>query len=151
VTDITVVKLNYRGEEVWRWRGRALRETAAQVTLEAFFDLPDTHHHGLQFCQGDRMVETYFMSRWYNIFEVYEGRNGAIRGWYCNIAHPAVRVGDTVQFTDLALDLLVFPDGRQVVLDEEEFRALPIDERLRAQARAALEELQAYFGQQFSQ
>ncbi|MCI0521374.1 MAG: DUF402 domain-containing protein [Chloroflexi bacterium] len=150
MTDITVIKLDYRGEEVWRWHGQALVEAADHVTIEAFFNLPDTHHHGLQFCHGDRMIETYFTDRWYNIFEVQAGKDGALRGWYCNIAHPATRMGDTIQFKDLALDLIVFPDGRQLVLDEDDFAALPLEERLRARAKAALAELQALFRQRLA-
>ena len=42
---------------------------------------------------------------------------------------------------DLALDLLVFPDGRQLVLDEDEFEALQPDAALRAAAQSALDEL----------
>jgi hypothetical protein len=45
----------------------------------------------------------------------------------------------------LALDLLVFPDGRQIVLDEDEFNALPLSEAERQSALAALAELQALF------
>ena len=33
-----------------------------------------------------------------------------------------------IRYVDLALDLLVFPDGRQLVLDEDEFEALHPEE-----------------------
>jgi hypothetical protein len=45
----------------------------------------------------------------------------------------------------LALDLLVFPDGRQMVLDEDEFAELSISAEKRAKARAALAELRTLF------
>jgi hypothetical protein len=41
--------------------------------------------------------------------------------------------------------LLVYPDGRQLVLDEDEFAELELSEADQQQARRALGELQALF------
>jgi len=43
------------------------------------------------------------------------------------------------------LDLLVYPDGRQSILDREEFRALRIDGHERRMALEGLAELQNIF------
>ena len=48
---------------------------------------------------------------------------------------------------DLALDLWVAPDGRTLVLDEEEFAALPLRPMEREAARRALAELQRLVAQ----
>ncbi len=40
--------------------------------------------------------------------------------------------GDCLSYVDLALDLLVFPDGRQFVLDEDEFLKLDLSPADRA-------------------
>ena len=53
-------------------------------------------------------------------------RRRLLRGWYCNIGKPALLDGDCLSYVDLALDLLVFPDGRQFVLDEDEFLRLDL-------------------------
>jgi hypothetical protein len=45
----------------------------------------------------------------------------------------------------LALDLLVFPDGRQLVLDEGEFNALTLPTEIRENACNALKTLQFIF------
>ena len=66
-----------------------------------------------------------------------------LRGWYCNVGKPALLDGDCLSYVDLALDLLVFPDGRQVVLDEDEFLNLDLSPVDRQQALAALEELKS--------
>ncbi len=58
---------------------------------------------------------------------------------------PAEIESDSVSFVDLALDLLVFADGRQLVLDEDEFSALHLDEVRTMEARKAIAELQALF------
>ena len=47
-----------------------------------------------------------------------------------------------MSYVDLALDLLVYPDGRQLVLDEDEFQALSLDTATHVKAQAALNELQ---------
>jgi predicted RNA-binding protein associated with RNAse of E/G family len=48
-------------------------------------------------------------------------------------------------FNDLALDLLVFPDGRQIVLDEDEFYSLSLAPQVRQRALTTLGELQTRF------
>ena len=58
---------------------------------------------------------------------------------------PAEIRGDVLSYVDLALDLLVFPDGRQLVLDEDEFNNLDLNPTDKAQALAALAELQQQF------
>jgi len=74
--------------------------------------------------RGDRFLETYYAKYWYNIYEIRDKEDGNLKGWYCNVAYPAEISEELIAFSDLALDLVVYPDGRQVVLDEEEFQAL---------------------------
>jgi len=50
-----------------------------------------------------------------------------------------------VSYVDLALDLWVSADGRQTVLDEDEFEALRLDEELKAGALKGLDELKQLF------
>ena len=51
----------------------------------------------------------------------------------------------TVSYVDLALDLWVSIEGKQTVLDEDEFEALELNEELRTGARRGLEELKQLF------
>ncbi len=115
------------------------------MVLEAHFDREDMVFHGMPLYKGDRFIESYYTDRWYNVFEIHARDDDHLRGWYCNIACPAVIDGDAISYIDLALDLLVFPDGRQIVLDLEEFTALDLPDAQRASAWAALEHLQARF------
>lgn len=142
---LTVIKRNTQGQETWRYRGKPLHQDANQVVLEAFFDREDTIFHGMPLYKGDRFIETYYADRWYNVFEIHARDDDHLRGWYCNITCPAVIEEDIVSYIDLALDLLVFPDGRQIVLDLDEFDALDIPDSQRANAWTALEKLQARF------
>lgn len=138
---ITVHKLNLDGEETWRYTGKLLLRWQTGLLIEAFFDREDLPFHGLTFKRGDRFLEAYFTRRWYNVFEIYDRDEGALKGWYCNVSTPASLAGDDVRFVDLALDLLVFPDGRQLVLDEDEFERTNLDGKMRRVALAALDEL----------
>lgn len=142
---VTVIKRNPQGQETWRYQGTLLRREADCLVLEAFFERQDLWVEEMFLARGDRFVEIYYTNRWYNIFEIYSGEDGGLRGWYCNITCPAEIDGNTISYVDLALDLLVFPNGRQVVLDEDEFANLELSPELRAQARAALAELQQVF------
>ncbi len=141
----TIIKRNTAGQETWRYRGRLIHQDDQSVTLEAFFDREDLDLHGLPLKKGDRFIEVYYTQHWYNIFEIHAHEDDHMRGWYCNIAQPAQITGDTISYIDLALDLLVFADGRQMVLDEDEFAELDLSEELRNQARTALLELQTSF------
>ena len=145
---ITVIKRNDRGQETWRYQGRRLEQADGRLVLEAFFDREEMWLQGTLLSKGDRFIETYFTDRWYNIFEIHARDDDSLRGWYCNISRPAEIEGDTISWVDLALDLLVFPDRRQVVLDEDEFARLEISSQERRQAQAALVELQAIFRKQ---
>jgi len=64
-----------------------------------------------------------------------------IKGWYCNLTRPARITADAVYAEDLALDLMVYPDGRFRVLDEDEFAALKLKPAEREQALRGLESL----------
>jgi protein associated with RNAse G/E len=146
--ELTVIKQNEVGEETWRYSGVRLHQDSRSVILEAFFDREDFTFHGIFLGKGDRFVEIYFNDRWYNIFEIHAREDDHLRGWYCNIATPVNINQETISYRDLALDLLVYPDGQQLVLDEDEFLVRVTDPHLRNQARQALTELQEFFNSQ---
>lgn len=148
--SITVRKLNLAGQETWRYTGRVLERHAGRIVLEAEFNREDTPFHEIMLRSGDRFVETFYTDRWYNVFEIHDRDDHRLKGWYCNIGHPAVIEEETVTYIDLALDLLVYPDGRHLLLDEDEFTALALSPEVKQQARLALEELQASFTARFA-
>lgn len=146
--DFTVIKLDHAGEETWRYRGELIERGSHHILLEAQFDRHDTQVNGMLLAQGDRFLEIYYDNRWYNVFQIHDRTDNSLKGWYANIGMPAQIEDRVISYRDLALDLLVFPDGRQVILDEEEFSSLPITEEVREQAREALGELQRRFTQE---
>jgi predicted RNA-binding protein associated with RNAse of E/G family len=146
---IVVVKRNHVGQELMRYTGALLENGGDFVRLEARFDRADMPFQDTVFRLDDRFVETYYTARWYNIFEIHDRDDNHIKGWYCNLGRPMVwDAPGVISYIDLALDLWVSSDGRQTVLDEDEYEALGLDEPTRAQVQAALAELQALFAKQ---
>jgi len=52
-----------------------------------------------------------------------------------------------IDYVDLALDLLVYPDGRTLLLDEDEFEKLGLDKNEQEKALNAASELEEIFRQ----
>jgi predicted RNA-binding protein associated with RNAse of E/G family len=125
-----------------------LARRANELTLEAIFTHSARDLGYVRLGPGDRFVETYYTDRWYNVFAIYNAADGAFKGWYCNITRPAEITPESggalrVRAVDLALDYFRQPSGREFVLDEDEFAALPLSPGDVALARAALAELRA--------
>lgn len=145
VSEILVLKKNLAGDVTWQYTGRVLERKPDSITLEAFFNRADMPFLDILLKRGDRYIETYYSDRWYDIFEIYDRDTGQRKGWYCNVTRPAVITESAVEYVDLALDLWVSEDGRQTVLDEDEFMALDLTPPERDLARRALAELQQQF------
>ena len=142
---ITVLKKNLAGEVTWQYEGVILRREKNLVVLEALFNRPDIPFMDIVLKESDRFVETFYNDRWYNIFEIYDRDDGQIKGWYCNIGKPAVIEDGVVSYVDLALDLWVATDGKQTILDEDEFAELGLNEELQAGALNGLSDLKLLF------
>lgn len=143
--EVVVIKMDPARTEKWRYSGKVTGRENTRVEIEAYFNRDDLPFHGITFARGDRFLETYYSDRWYNIFEIHDWRDDHIKGWYCNITRPAEIDGSQIAYVDLALDLLVYPEGHMLVLDEDEFAALDLPEWERKQALGALEELKTRF------
>lgn len=142
---IEVQKKNLQGEITYQYEGVLLRRDENSITLEALFDREDMLFVDIVLKKGDRFVEHYYTDRWYNIFAVYDHDNGKLKGWYCNVGEPAVIEDSMVSYVDLALDLWVSANGKQTVLDEDEFEKLDLNEELSASALSGLNELKRLF------
>ncbi len=140
---ITINKLNLAGEVTWSYTGFVLQRDEHRLVLEARFNRPDTPFHDILLKQNDRFIETFYSDRWYNIFEIHDRDDDHFKGWYCNLAYPARLERDTVSYIDLALDLLVYPDGKQLILDEDEYALLPLSGSDQEKVHAARVELQS--------
>jgi protein associated with RNAse G/E len=147
--NITVIKQDPAGKELWHYSGKVLSRRSNYLILEAFFNREDMDVFGLKLLKGDRFIEKFFFDKYYNIFEIHDRDDDLLKGWYCNICTPAKEISARIFYQDLALDLIVFPDGRQIILDQDEFAALKLPTELKRSAQSALIELTNYFNQVF--
>ncbi len=140
-----VQKKNPAGAVTYAYEGVLMSRDENMITLEALFDRADMPFMDVVFKQGDRFVEYYYTDRWYNIFAIHDRDDGQIKGWYCNVGMPAVIEDGVVSYVDLALDLWISAEGKQTILDEDEFAALNLHDELSGSALKGLEELRILF------
>lgn len=142
---IRIQKKNLAGDVTYTYEGELLSRDEHSIILEALFDRADMPFVDTVLRTGDRFVEYYYNDRWYNIFEVHDRDDERIKGWYCNVCQPASFEDGIVSYVDLALDLWISSDGRQTVLDEDEFEGLNLDRELRVDALQGLQDLKQLF------
>ena len=147
MNDIQVVKRDHLGQEVFRYPGKVLTLDAGYLTLQAEFNYDIVQIEEITLKSGDMFIETYYFDRWYNIFEIHQGTSSLIKAYYCNIGYPAELDNGEVSYRDLALDLFVRPDGRETLLDMDEFEALELDTATRQHALEGLARLQAHMAE----
>ena len=143
--NIKIIKQDYLGRNVWEYSGNLLEQNENKIIILAYFDRADTLVDQLILKPGDKFIETYYLDKWYNIYEIQDQQNNLVKAWYCNISFPAEISEGILKYKDLELDLLVYPDGNQKVLDLDEFNALPLTHDVRALALQALSELEEIF------
>jgi hypothetical protein len=140
---VTLVKLRHPNVE---YPAVVSSDDGTHVVIQGTWSEEEARDLGfVRFEPGDVFTEHYWRDRWYSIKEV-RSEDGALKGWYCDVARP-VRVEDgRLVSEDLDLDLWVSADGQTILrLDEEDFAASGLSESDPAsagQARRALNELE---------
>ncbi len=141
---ITITKLDYRRAPRFSYPGDLVAADDDVAVARCVWSAPKPFAVGPFVLElGDVFIEYYYRSEWFNIFEIYNPA-GEFKGWYCNITEPAEIGEEAIRWCDLALDLLVLPDGAQMTLDEDEFEALRPDDATRARAAGALATLRRW-------
>src|ERR1700750_1007991 len=119
---ITIVKQNHLGKSVLEYPAEVRTRGETWVSIIAPFSGKKDRDLGyVVFRVGDTFIEWHYSDRWYNAFEVYDVDDGHLKGFYCNITRPAIITEESVRADDLALDVWVWPDGKTLLLDEDEF------------------------------
>lgn len=117
---ILVRKLNYEEKETWHWSGKLVERQDGVWVVDAIFNARPRDLGYMKLDTSDLFHEYYYDDRWFNVFQVFGG-DGALKGWYCNITKPARFSDSEIAFVDMVLDVFVYPDGRTLVLDQDEF------------------------------
>ena len=118
--QITINSRKYDGSVRRCWQGCLVSERPDLILVVGLFDA-DVEHSDLGLIRkGTVSFEHYWPANWYNVFRFHEP-DGTLRNYYCNITMPPVLLGDTLDYVDLDIDVLVWPDGRCDVLDRDDF------------------------------
>ena len=118
--EIAVRVLKHDGVENRLWRGRLVERKGPLIVLEAEFDTDVSHHLLGEIKRGARLVEYYWLDRWYNVFRFLHD-DGSTKLYYCNINQPPTFDGRVLTYVDLDIDLIVQPDFSFDILDLDEF------------------------------
>ena len=136
MTAFRVIKRDAQGHDKLAYSGRLVERNARFICIEAVFTLPDRDLGYIHLRRGDIFREWFYIGRWFNIFRVQDAASKRVKGWYCNITRPPIIAPQQVAADDLGLDVFVWPDGRALLLDEDEFARLNLPP---AEQRAAWE------------
>ncbi|MGP9021686.1 DUF402 domain-containing protein [Streptomyces sp. BR1] len=141
--SVTLVK---SGRTKISYPASAVSDDGTRLTVQAAWAGDGVRDFGfVRFEPGDVFTEHYWRDRWYSVKEV-RAADSSLKGWYCDIARPAVVRDDEVVSDDLDLDLWVSADGATVLrLDEDEFLASGLaarDPDAASRAEEALDELE---------
>ena len=118
--EITINARKYDGSLRRQWTAGVVSQTEELTVAVGRFEF-DVEHSDLGLIkQGTVSFEHFWRDRWYNIFRFHEP-DGALRNYYCNVAMPFTLEGETLEFVDLDIDVVAWPDGRVEVLDRDDF------------------------------
>lgn len=102
------------------WRCDLIDRKDSQLLFVGTFDFDVEHAELGSISRGTISYEYYWFDRWYNVFAFFEA-NGAFRNYYCNINMPPTLNDSELDYIDLDLDVVVWPDGSIAILDREEY------------------------------
>lgn len=117
---VTINSRNYDQSIRRTWNCDLIRHDGYLIELVGKFDFDVDHPDLGRLSKGTVSYEYYWLDRWFNIFQFHEP-NGNFRNWYCNINMPPSFANGVLDYVDLDIDILIWPSGEIVVLDEEEF------------------------------
>ncbi|MBV6495443.1 MAG: DUF402 domain-containing protein [Acidobacteria bacterium ACB1] len=141
---LTVRSLAYDKSLRREWTAELISQTSSRIDLVGVFESTVEHRDLGRIAAGTVSYEFYWPDRWYNIFR-FEYPDGGLRNYYCNVAMPPAISETALEYVDLDIDVLVWPDREPIVLDRDEFeenrRALSYPEEVVAKAEETLKEL----------
>jgi hypothetical protein len=142
---VRVNKLDAEGRLIIAYPARLIWQRGGARLVEGIFNIEDMAVGKVWFRRGDHILEWYSTEHRYNLLQVHEQDSKQLKAWYCNISLPAVFTEGEICWLDLALDLLVYPDGSMELLDQDEFASLVLDRQTRAECWRALQDVLGLF------
>lgn len=140
--SFTVYKLNHLGEEDLHYSGDVVERGENFVCVRAIFAFETRDLGYVTLKKGDLFTEWFYTDRWYNVFKVEDADTGELKGYYCNITRPAIISESDVKADDLELDLFAHPNGKILILDEDEYNELPLSDEERQNVQGAIQQIE---------
>jgi len=148
--EVLVISRSFDQSVRRSWKARLTEFSPPLVELIGEFDRDVEHPDLGMIRQGTVSHEYYWLDRWYNVFRFHEP-DGAFRNYYCNINMPPKFEDGVLDYVDLEIDIVVWPDGRQDILDRADFEAsakrFGFTEDLRSKVEKALTEMLTTIGE----
>ncbi len=142
----TVNSRNVDGTIRRSWHCEMIEQRENLLIFVGVFDQDIAHSELGSIKNGTISYEYYWLDRWYNIFRFHES-DGTFRNYYCNINMPPTFENGVLDYIDLDIDLVVWPDGSIQELDRDEYvknsRKFNYSEELKDLAEEALSELKS--------
>lgn len=117
---ITVNSRKYDGTIRRSWSCELIEQEGSLLTFVGEFDTTVDHPDLGRIEKGTTSYEYYWLDRWYSIFRFHEP-SGGLRNFYCNINMPPRFSGEVLDYVDLDIDVLIWPDLRYDVLDRDDY------------------------------
>jgi len=139
LNKVTVNSRAFDGSVRRSWQCKLIERCDPLLVFVGTFDR-DVEHGDLGFIKkGTISYEYYWFDRWYNIFRFHES-DGTLRNYYCNINMPLVFDRGVLDYVDLDIDIVVWPDKTWQILDRKEFETNAVTFGYSDKIRAKVEE-----------
>ena len=121
-SNCTINARKFDGSLHRSWNAELLEETDELFLLVGTFEREVNHPDLGHIPIGTISYEFYWKEKWFNVFR-FHSPDGAFMFFYCNVNLPPVLSGDTLDYIDLDIDLLVRNRDDVRLLDEEDFES----------------------------
>ena len=116
----TVISRSYDLSIRRTWTAELVLQSPEALVLEGRFESEVRHSELGLIANGTRSRETFIFGEWFNHFAFFEP-DGQLRNHYFNVSMPVKVAGSEVDYVDLDIDVVVWPEGTVGVLDLDEF------------------------------
>ena len=126
------------------WNCELVERLGSLLVCVGTFDSDVRHPELGHIVAGTLSHEYYWLDRWYSIFRFHEP-SGSLRNFYCNLNMPPRFADGVLDYIDLDIDVVVWPDFSYRVLDRDDYeqnaRLLGYSDEVKEKVEATLKEL----------
>ncbi len=102
------------------WTCELIEETDSLLVFVGKFAEDVSHPELGEISAGTTSYEYYWLDRWYSIFRFHEP-SGSLRNFYCNLNMPPSFNDGILDYVDLDIDVVVWPDQSYKILDLDDY------------------------------